>query len=48
MIVLGVAVVAAFVASYFAYVGMQRMALNAAGPKTVPVVVSELAKTSLP
>ena len=40
MIVLGVALVAALAASYFAYVGMQRMALNAAGPGTVPVVVA--------
>ena len=40
MIVLGVALVAALAASYFAYIGMQRMALNAAGPGTVPVVVA--------
>ncbi len=40
MIVLGVALVAALTASYFAYVGMQRMALSAAGPATVPVVVA--------
>lgn len=40
LLVLAVAVVAALVASYFAYVGMQRMALNAASPKTTPVVVA--------
>ena len=40
MIVLAVALLAAFAASYFAYVGMRRMALNAAGPGTTPVVVA--------
>ena len=40
LIVLAVALVAALAASYFAYLGMQRMALNAAGPATVPVVVA--------
>ena len=40
LIVLGVALVTALGASYFAYVGMQRMALNAAVPVTVPVVVA--------
>ena len=40
LIVLAVALVAALAASYFAYLGMQRMALNAAGPSTVPVVVA--------
>ena len=40
LVVLAVALIAALAASYFAYVGMQRMALNAAGPSTVPVVVA--------
>ena len=40
LIVLGVALVTALGASYFAYLGMQRMALNAAVPVTVPVVVA--------
>lgn len=40
LIVLGVALVAALAASYFAYLGMQRMALSAAAPVTVPVVVA--------
>ena len=40
LIVLGVALITALGASYFAYLGMQRMALNAAAPVTVPVVVA--------
>lgn len=40
LIVLGVALVAAMAASFFAYVGMQRMALSASRPTTVPVVAA--------